>query len=153
MPTIGIKISGRGIGDNVQFSSFPENVFRNTGEKVVDLENSWVFDYNPYVLRGVSADVELDLWFLGVLGVPVERRLNPGKGPIIFSLAERTCDFTHLKCFLRHPRLYRFEDLPIVPNRIAFHSTGKTVGPMPDSVIAAVQKNYENFEIVQVGPV
>src|SRR6202167_1343909 len=60
---LGITFRGAsGLGDKLQFSSFPENYFRNAGEKVIDVDRSWIFDHNPYVERDKVPDRMIDLW-------------------------------------------------------------------------------------------
>src|SRR5512146_2942611 len=63
----GVTITVPGIGDAVQFSSLPENYFRSTGEKLLDLSRSWVFDHNPFVVRDVKrAPIRsIELWNFG----------------------------------------------------------------------------------------
>ena len=74
---LGITLGGaQGLGDKLQFSSFPENHFRNTGEKVVDLDRSWIFDHNPYVVRDAPHDRALDLW-----AAPFPLRKPPSRSP------------------------------------------------------------------------
>ncbi len=57
---LGIFIDGNGIGDQLQFTSIPENYYKNTGEKLVDLKRFWGFDGNPYVERDVAVDLIID---------------------------------------------------------------------------------------------
>ena len=54
---------------------------------------------------------------------------------------------------LRHPRLYRHEELQgSTCATITVHTTGKSEGGvMPDHVIEQIQKNYKNYIIYQVG--
>jgi hypothetical protein len=60
---LGITFKGAsGLGDKLQFSSLPENYFRNTGEKVIDVDRSRIFDHNPYVERDKVPDRVIDLW-------------------------------------------------------------------------------------------
>jgi hypothetical protein len=48
--------------------------------------------------------------------------------------------------------LYRFEDVPMIPNRITVHTTAKGEGgKMEDHVIAAIAERYKNFDIIQIG--
>ena len=44
-------VSNGTIGDWVYASSLPENFYKITGQKIIDLNKTWVFDYNPYVDR------------------------------------------------------------------------------------------------------
>jgi hypothetical protein len=82
--------------------------------------------------------------------------------PIFFSLAERTSSIFAQVAYLRHPRLYRFEDLPVIHNRVVIHTTGKDTPPLThlgedrarvlsQEIIEHVRIKYQNFEIIQVG--
>lgn len=161
----GIRLSGPGIGDKIQFSSFPENYFLNTGEKLIDVDKSWIFDYNPYVIRndndiflsdfGVGIDKVdfyhnleiIDLWKLG----PAATEIAQKKSTIIKSIAERTCDFFNFKTYLRHPRLYKFEDICIKSNQIVVHLQGQTHGNIPDFIAEQILKNYDGFDLLLIG--
>jgi hypothetical protein len=84
--------------------------------------------------------------------------------PIFFSLAERHCTlFDHFAC-LRHPQLYRFEDLPRLPNRVVVHTTGKNVPAvaaagedrqriLPEEVMQCIREKYRGHEIPQIGAI
>src|ERR1019366_3384117 len=50
---LGITLGDNSLmGDKLQFASFPENYYRNTGEKLIDLDCLWIYDHNPFVVRG-----------------------------------------------------------------------------------------------------
>src|SRR5688572_27016356 len=160
---LGITLGGApGLGDKLQFSSFPENYFRNTGEKVVDVDRSWIFDHNPHVVRDVAPDRLVDLWstpFPLRKGITHEQYAAK---PLFFSLAERTSSIFGHTAYLRHPRLYRFEDLPRLDKRVVLHTTGKKLPPvtaqgedaprvLSAEIIEHVRTAYRGHEIVQVG--
>ena len=147
----GIRLSGPGIGDKIQFSSFPENYFLNTGEKLIDIDNSWIFDYNPYVFRSEKSytDLEIiDIW--NNTGVPGKNE-NWKKSSVIKSIAERTCDLFDFKTYLRHPRLYKFEDTHLKSNQIVVHLQGHSYGNIPDYVAEQILKNYNGFDLLLIG--
>ena len=163
---IGIRLSGKGIGDKIQFTSFPENHYRNTSEKVVDVDKSWVFNYNPYVVRDVEPDFIIDLWTLGnryhrrscwrrwflpTRGVYKRRVRYRPPSYFLPSVAERTCAFFGHKTFLRHPRLYIHEDVELRPNQICVHLDGQSTGSVPNFVVEQIYANYQGFDIVQIG--
>lgn len=137
-----------GIGDKIQFSSLPEVFFYNTNEKILDYSHCWIYDYNPYVIREAMPDVKLKI-------------INPWeishnyKSGYYLSTVERffkNTEFSNFKITLRHPRLYKFEDCKIIPNRITIHTMGKSEGGMiNDEVIDHIKNKYKNFEIIQVG--
>jgi hypothetical protein len=144
---IGLVNNGPGIGDKIQFAALPQIFFENTGEKVVDISCSWVYDYNPYVIRGNNLTCKkiLNLW-------EISHRYTPNN---YLSSSERfflNSEFDFFKINLRHPRLYKFEDEKIIPNRIVIHTQGKSEGgSINDDVLDYIQKKYSNFEIIQVG--
>lgn len=141
---LGIVNEGPGIGDKVQFAGLPENYFRNFGKKVVDLSKCWVFDYNPYVLRDVDMKELTDVLSLWRIQFPAQDYLSPG---------ERQCiNLNWPKTYLRHPRLYKFEDAEIIPKTLVVHTNGKSEGGvMPDHMIDQIAKNYKGWKIFQIG--
>lgn len=139
---IAIYISLGGIGDKVIFSSFPENFYKTTGIKLIDSRKEWVFDKNPYVLRDVPFDIEVDLTY----------RPN-GKVKQYYSNANAICEYFGIDCYLRHPSLYIFDDIPLEGIKIAVHTSGRTCGKMPNHIIQYLKRKYENFPIIQVGHV
>jgi hypothetical protein len=151
----GIRLSGPKIGDKVQYSSFPENYFLNTGQLLIDVDKSWIFDYNPYVIRTdipyeiAYPDLEIiDIWQgIGVPGKDEDWK----KSSVIKSIAERTCNLFNFKTFLRHYRLYKFEDTPLKSNQIVVHLQGNTFGTVPNYVAEQILKNYEGFDLLLIG--
>ncbi len=141
---IGIINEGPGIGDKIQFAHLPENYFRNTGEKLADLSNCWVYDHNPYVVRNPGRDDISKIINLWHLQFPATDYLSSG---------ERQMEKLGWgKSYLRHPRLYRFEDAEIKPRTAVVHTNGKSEGGvMPDKMIEAIEKNYKGWDIFQVG--
>ena len=132
-----------GIGDRIQFGCLPENFFLNTGHKIIDVSKCYVFDHNPYVQRDVSPDRIIDLWTY---------HWEPSSK--FLSKSERWCHSLELEtCYLRHPRLYIYEDLPTQKDLVVVHTSGKMKGVFSDKVIDQIQKNYEDYEIVQIGGV
>lgn len=143
---IAIINNGPGLGDKIQFAALPEIFFYNLGEKVIDYSNCWVYDYNPYVVRGkFDYDKIIDLWNLSHFYKVGE----------YLSTSERffkNTEFSNFKINIRHPRLYKFEDLKIIPNRITIHTAGKSEGgTISDETMDQIAKIYSNFEIIQIG--
>lgn len=141
---LGLINDGPGIGDKIQFAGLPENYFRNFGEKVADINNCWVYDFNPYVTRDFKREDIKDVKHLWMMQFGPEDFLSPG---------ERQCDkLGWPKCFLRHPRLYRYEDIDINPKTVVVHTNGKSEGGvMPDKMIEQIAKNYKGWKIFQIG--
>ena len=144
MTTLGLLTPNHvGIGDAIQYACIPENYYRNTGKKVVDLVRSFVFNHNPFVLRDRDADEVVDLW---------QHKWELGYH--FLSKSERWCHGLGLKkCYLRHPRLYVYEDVihKGSPLTVSIHCSGKTRGHLSDKVIETIKNKYRGFEIVQIG--
>jgi hypothetical protein len=135
---ISVKLT-IGIGDAVQFTSVPENYFKTTGEKLVDVNKHWIFDHNPYILRDVPARDTTELWDYFNPKTPIPR----AKDSVFLSLAERHACMVGAKVFTKHPRLYIYEDYPFHKRElILLHTHGKSHGKMPDFVIDHVLKKY-----------
>jgi hypothetical protein len=158
-------VDAKRLGDQLQFASFPENWHRNTGERVIDLTHSWIFDHNPFVIRDGTPDRTVDLWAQPWPGQHPSV-LQYARKPIYFSQAERTCSIFGHAAYLRHPRLYRFEELPRLEKRIVLHTTGAnyllsappttSMGEdrqrvLPEEILDHVRKKYRGYEIIQVG--
>jgi hypothetical protein len=144
----GITLAGAtGIGDRLNFTSFPENYFAATGTKLIDIDQCWCFDHNPFVTRGEQPDKILNPWLEPLPKLPPQGR------PVWHSVAERTMvqfglDPRHI--VLRHPRLYKFEDEP-KHHRLVVHTTGVTRGQFSPKVISHIAQKYKDWQIVQVG--
>lgn len=140
MKYIGIYGYGPGIGDKIQFSAIPENYYKSTGEKLVDIEKCWVFDHNPYVLRGnYQLESSVNLWNLQLTKEALSKE-------------ELFNEIFEIKTFLRHPRLYIYEDLTPDYYSITIHTNGKSRGgEMSQKIIDQIIKNYPNHKIYQIG--
>jgi hypothetical protein len=135
-----------GIGDQVMTSSFPENFFKNYGIKLIDISKCWIFDHNPYTERDINADVILNHLSTQIDIINKKTRYNWK------SDAEELCyNFNLPKMFLRRPRLYKYEDSITQKDLVVVHTTGRTVGSMSDHVIEQIKKNYDGYDIVQIG--
>lgn len=143
---IGITGHGPGIGDAIIKTSFPENYFRNTGEKLVDLDHHWVYDYNPYVVRNQNA-----LKVFNFVNDQIQI-ITSGKRKTYKSDAEEYCSNYNLKkLYLKSPRLYAFESLSTVMDRVVVHIQGKTCGLMDEHVRSFISEKYKNFDLIQIG--
>jgi hypothetical protein len=140
---LGITILSPGIGDKLQFAHFPENYYLTNNEKIIDLDHQWFFDYNPFVVRNEQPTETLNLWIESY-------KFKPRNS---YSHSERFAFFLgRIRPYVRHPRLYRFENIKIIPNRICIHTTAKSDGgKIHDHVIDYISKTYNNFEIIQIG--
>jgi hypothetical protein len=139
MEYLGITNYGSGIGDKIQFTALPENYFKSTGNKIIDLDKSWVFDYNPYIARDINPTIGItNLW----ISYPEGKFLSG---------VDRINTVFNIKTTLRHPRLYHFESEEIVKNTLVVHSCGKSFGTISDKVIAQILENYIEYNIYQIG--
>lgn len=131
-----------GIGDKMQYTSLPENYFRSTGERLIDVSKSWVFDYNPYVLRDVEASKVIELWNFGPKQYEWPR---PRTSPAVYTCnAEIWASLFQAKLFLNRPRLYKFETMNFGErDYILLHTHGRSHGTMPDHVIDHVINKYK----------
>lgn len=136
-----------GVGDKIQFSSLPENYFRTTGKKLLDLSRPWFFDANPYVIRTDQMIKPLppvqttELWnFPQRYPWPKMARDNPS---VYTCNAEIHASIFKCKVTLNRPRLYRYEDVPFeARTAILLHTDGRSHGEMPDHVIEHVISKY-----------
>jgi hypothetical protein len=152
---ISIK-AGIGIGDALQYSSLPENYFKSTGRKLIDVSRPWFFDHNPYVDRRdttVSSAITQELWNFSPTKYPWPR--PRARGPQVYlSNAEIWASLFGVLTVLNRPRLYRFEGLVPFHNRkmILLHAHGRSHGSMPAHVIKHVIDKYGETEcLYQIG--
>lgn len=135
-----------GIGDQVMVSSFPENFYKNYNIKLIDLNNLWVFDHNPYIERRISPNI-----ILNHLNTQIQI-IKSGNRKDFKSDAEEICNnFGLPECRLRSPRLYKYEDSKTEKDLVVVHTTGRTVGHLSDSIIDQILKNYSDYRIIQIG--
>lgn len=156
MGRIGITVKdGIGVGDKLQFSSLPENYFRATGEKLVDVSRPWIFDHNPYVIREPSArcDAIVEMWnFPKRWEWPVPRREDKPK--VYLANAEIFSSLFSVPMVLNRPRLYQFEDFPFEQRRlILLQVVGKSHGELPRPVVEFIVNKYgPTGQLRLVGP-
>lgn len=131
-----------GIGDKIQFTSLPENYFLETGEKLIDVDKEWIFDFNPFVERDAHPDKIIDLWDL--------QFKQPFGRQHYTTLAERNAMAIGVPAKLAHPRLYQYEKGQLSLG-IVIHPWGKTQGHMNKDVIDQILENYYPYDVVQIG--
>lgn len=141
---IGIHIKPTiGIGDGLQYSSLPENYFRATGQKLVDLDRPWFFDDNPYVIRDENAvvDKKIQMWnFPNQYPWP---KMPAHKPQVYRSNAEIWAKVFDVEAVLTRPRLYRFESFPFEQRQlILFQTQGISHGKMPEHIVKHVIEKY-----------
>lgn len=138
---IGIRVNPAiGVGDAIQFTSLPENYYRHTNHKLADLTHHWVFDHNPYVVRGVEkVDIEHDLWNMHCHQRPSHW---PRPSVLLASAESHTCQLK-IPMVLNRPRLYRFEEYGYEDrSQIILHTKGRSHGRMPEHVVKHVLAKY-----------
>lgn len=119
------------LGDKLAQTSFPENYYNQFGEKVIDLDNYWAFDYNPYVVRNVEPTEVINI-----------RNTDPHR-------------HYGVKRGLNHPRYYFNENITVNVNsairKVVVHTHGKSVGEMPAHVIRKIYEKYPDHWVYQIG--
>lgn len=123
----------------MQFTSLPENYFFATGKKLIDVSKTWIFDHNPYVVRGEKPEKTVELWNFG----PTQYPWPKPREHVYQSNAEIWAQVFKTKPTLIRPRLYRFEEYPFeLRDTILFQTHGKSHGVMPDHIIDHVIRKY-----------
>jgi hypothetical protein len=114
------------------------------------MSKTWVYDYNPYVLRDIKPDIVLDM----NEKISNSYKCYDTKYPT--SMAWILSKMLDINLFLRHPRLYRFEDNIPNENLIAIHTTAKGNDPtrqghIPENILTHLFQIYKDYKIFQVG--
>jgi hypothetical protein len=143
-----------GLGDGLQFSSAPENYFRTTGKKILDINRPWFFDHNPYVVRDdkIKPERTIEMWNFGPAHDKYQwPRLRPQN--VYLSNAEIWAAVLNVPVVLNRPRLYKFEDFPFHEREmILLHIDGRSHGDMPEHVIDHVIRKYKPTKrLYQIG--
>jgi hypothetical protein len=147
------------IGDRLIFSGIPQMYYEQTGKKVVDLDDVWFWDENPYVVRNAKVKSTVPLQMIADKSTFHDYLRNM---PNFLSIVDKYCAYLGLECTLRHPRLYRYEGIDRIPNKIVLCTQGNLQGHMmgeskdrvlSDEVIEQIRKNYKKYNIVQIGTI
>lgn len=162
------------IGDKIQLSSIPEAFYKKYGQKLIDVKKSWIFDYNPYVIRDVDFpelklknpnDERIYLPVIYSSDSKNIRRLwrkdtqisNLSRSYWFYLAAGVNPSLEMLEMdFPRGPRLYRYEDpKKVKPTQIAIHvgPSGTAGRYIPDSILKTIKERYPNYDIIQVGSI
>lgn len=153
---IGISVKGaKGVGDALQFSSVPENYFRATGERLLDISRPWFFDHNPFVVRDNSIVPERvqEMWNFSPRKYYWPEPRNPGLPRVYLCNAEIHAAVFNVPAKLIRPRLYMYEDFPFEKReKILLHVDGQSHGGMPRHVIQHVLDKYRpTKQLFQIG--
>lgn len=141
---LGIIIpNGLGIGDKVQFCHIPENFYKNYGHKLIDVNKSWIFDYNPYVDRDIKPEKNLNPWLL-----PYKCEADYLNRADFFNSV-----FKFPQIYCRSPRLYKYEDSSnVIPNKVCIHSQGVSNNhTFSKEIIEKIKERYHKYDIYQIG--
>lgn len=127
------------LGDICVWSSFFENYYLATGDKLLDTECKWVTDHNPFVIRNnrLSPTKTIKL-----------RKESPTNGR---TLAETACIAHEIPCSVFWPKFYIYENLLKIPKSICINTTGVSNGGMDQTIINHIREKYKNCYIFQVG--
>lgn len=154
MHKVGIAIKENiGLGDALQFSSLPENYFKSTGRKLVDIDRPWFFDFNPFVVRNEKPDRVLQLWNFRPTQFQWPKP-RPTRAQVYLNNAEIWASVLGVSVSLNRPRLYQYEDFPFEKrSMILLHTQGVSHGDMPEHVIHHVYKKYHKTnQLFLIGP-
>lgn len=151
MKGISIK-STIGVGDALQFSSVPENYFRATGQRLIDLSQPWFFDHNPYVVRNSTErpTAVTEMWNFGPKQYNWPKLRTEG---VYLSNAEIHASVWGVPVVLNRPRLYQFEEYPYTEReKILIHIDGVSHGLMPAFLVQHIVDKYgPTGNLFQVG--
>lgn len=132
-----------GVGDGLQFTSLPENYFRATGERLIDVSKPWFFDHNPFVVRDETPDTVTELWNFGPRQWTWPRPQRERPAGVYTSNAEIWASLFGVPVRQNRPRLYRFEVVPFIERqKILVHCDGVSHGRMEDHVLQHVLTKY-----------
>lgn len=129
-----------GVGDALQFSSVPENYFRATGERLVDVDRHWFFDFNPFVVRDAQPTSVKQMWNFSPK--QFDWPTPPREEGVWLANAEIWAAVWGVPMVLNRPRLYRFETPVSDRETILLHTDGRSHGEMPEHVVQHVLKKY-----------
>ncbi len=148
------------IGDRLIFSGIPEMYYQQTGKKIVDLDSdNWFWDHNPYVVRNKKVRSTVPLQMIADKSTFHDYLRNM---PNFLSIVDKYCAYFGLECTLRHPRLYMYEDVPRITNKVVLTTQGALQGHMmgeskdrvlSDEIIEQISDNYKDYDIIQIGSV
>lgn len=137
-------------GDQLVFTSLPENFYKNTGEKLINVENLHFFSQNPYVIQGSEIHpntltrVETrDLWNFSFGRVETDT---------CKTFAEEICKRWDLKkIYKNRPDFYIYQNNRPYPRNICIATTGKTVGAIPLKILRYIREKYRDYLVWQIG--
>lgn len=145
------------IGDNLIWSALPQMLFEQRGIQVVDMDKHWMFDNNPFVKRDIQVDKVIPCQLMKDKSTFNNYLRNLSN---FLSVVDHLCTFFGLESTIRHPKLYKFEDVERKPNKVILVTQGNNQGQMngesddrvlSDEILDTIKTNYKNYDIVQIG--
>ncbi len=140
------------LGDLLARTSLCENYYRNTGEKLVNIDNLEYFKFNPFCVQGVDihpntlSRVEVrDIWNYQSKFVD----FNDSK-----TMAHELCKKWDLeKCYKAAPDVYQYHELEKdkFTRSICICPQGQTVGTIPLFILNFIRNKYSNHNLFQLG--
>lgn len=153
---IGIAIKPTiGVGDGLQFSSLPENYFIATGKRLLDMDQPWFFDYNPYVIRDPSIKPEkvYQMWNFSPQQFEWPNPRKDRRPGCYLSNAEIWASALGVPCKMNRMSLYRFENFPFFERKeILLQTSGRSHGHMPRHIVDHVINKYGCDDLKHIGP-
>lgn len=169
-----LHLNFRHIGDQISCTAIPENLYNITGARTAITQDwAWAFRHNPYVDHMTEAEAEN---YPVISLIPDCRVAEQSQAYQRMMINVATNGQTEYMCVnmgfndvrLRHPRLYVYEDLPTEPNKVVVHTQGSdrtrddepavrhdsgedAERIMSAAVLESIRKNYQGWNIVQVG--
>lgn len=140
-------------GDLLSRSSLPENYYRNTGEKLININNLEFFKYNPFCLQGSDihpntlSRVEVrDIWRFTVPNADLNQNFK--------TMAHGICAKWRLeKCYKTNPDIYLYHEFETnkIPRSICVAPQGQTVGCVPIHILNFIRNKYPSHNLFQIG--
>jgi len=143
------QFRGVNIGDSIIYSTYPENFYLNFRNKLIDMDNHWVFDHNPFVVRNQEPEVVIDIHTL-----IHEGWVHNSKNIFFDNIISRNNFSSDLmfKIFINKPNLYIHTDIKPDENKLAISIKGRSFSDdIPDEIINLILDKYKNYQIYQIG--
>jgi hypothetical protein len=142
---LGLNNGHHHIGDSIVYSSFPENFYLNFNNKIIDLDNYWIFNNNPYVQRNIQPDIVIN----------IQEEVHSHHQNMIFeNIVCRNNFFGRYKLdiHLKKPNLYLHENVQKDEKSICIHLQGKSFNfDLPNEIISYICNKYKDYKIYQIG--
>jgi hypothetical protein len=147
---VGVMIEGCGLGDKIQYTHFPENLYKNFGIKLYNPYKYWFLQNNPYVIQDEVPDKILVLDRLFSYPEEEAKKLY---GVQYSGRPDKHCQRLGLTCYLRHFNLYDNHLQKLNYKSIALNvgPGNSTAGEIPSFIVEQIKNTYKDFDIIQIG--